>query len=578
MKNDNVKFAKSTILCIGIVVILLSVVRCFFGADITDEALYIGDPLLVVRGSTPYVNNWLQTPGFSFFLAPIVAFYDWLVPTHQGIFLFMRLFFLAVKVLLYIGICILFRNTQYKYASMLVAIPLIPNFFGIIPAFNYTNIPLMGILFAGILLLYQWQFKKNWKFLPIINGVILACSTLCSPTQILNCFVFLLFYFLCVSKRACRQYLLGGLGTALFFSVYMIVKAGSLEGFIHSLEILLSHPYFSFGASTLSWQAYNIFPLAIGSVILYAVSILAVELLQRWKGGKTSLVWSCKVGLAGGTFVGLIINLVQYEDYPLWNRVIILLSIGSFFFRFLPAKEGLHKLFDFVAIPEMVTFLGMTLTVYGGVANRFYVFVPMALICVLYIYDTLREQLGERGLYLATVYVCLFLVVTSKHEMQTIYGEFTDSGQFLPVKEINTQVKEGVYSGIYTTVEKAIALQELETYIRANTNMDEYVLFLDRAPMAYVMTEAQPCSSTSWDPQLYTAGFRGDTTMLQDYFATVNQTPDKVIYIQTSSDILPSIEKDDYNFNEYINRNYCLKNTTTIENLYKVLIYVRNVL
>ena len=573
MKDSNMKFVKSIIACIGIITILFSVIRCFLGADLTDEALYIGDPLMVVRGSTPYVNNWLQTPGFSFFLAPIVGLYDLLVPTHQGIFLFMRFFFLLVKVLLYIMICVLFRDTRYKHAVMLVALPLVSNFFGMIPAVNYTNIPLMGTLLAGILLLYQWQFKQNEKVLPVINGVILACSTLCSPTQILNCVIFLLFYLFCVNKKAALRYMFGGVGTALFFSAYMIAKAGSLSDFIYSLETLLNHPYFSFGSSTLSWQAYNIFPLAIGSVVLYVVCVLTMELLRRWKGKENSFVWSCKIGLAIGAFVGMIFNLIQYDQYPLWNREIILLSIGSFFYRFLPANKEVHKLFDFVAIPEMATFFGMALTVYGGAANRFYVFVPMALICILYIYDVLKEQVGEYGFYLAAVYICLFMIVMVKYQAQTIYGEFDDAGQFLPAKELDTQVKEGVYAGIFTTEKKAMALQELEICIRQNTNADEYVLFLDRAPMAYMMTEARPCSSTSWDPQLYCEGFRGDTTMLQDYFATVGRTPDKVIYIQTGSKELISIEQDDYVFNEYIDENYFLRESEVIADVYKVLTY-----
>lgn len=58
---------------------------------------------------------------------------------------------------------------------------------------------------------------------------------------------------------------------------------------------------------------------------------------------------------------------------------------------------------------------------------------------------------------------------------------------------MDTQVKEGVYLGIYITEEKVKTLQELETYIRANTNVDKYVPFLDRVPMAYVMTKAKPC-------------------------------------------------------------------------------------
>lgn len=575
MKNSSTRLMKGILLCMGGMFILFGSLRSFLGADLYDEALYIGDPFIVAHGSTPYVNNWLQTPGFSFFLAPVVALYEVFVPTHQGIFLFMRLFFLVAKILMYVGICILFRKSKYKYAVRLITLPLIANFYGMIPAFNYTNIPLIGTFLAGMLVLYQWNYQRHEKIFPVISGILLACSTLCSPTQILNCLLFCVFYFIFVDKKSCVRYVLGGLASALMFSLYMMIKAGSLTNLIYSFETLLKHPYFSFGHSTLSWQAYQIFPMAIGSVLLYFVCALIMELFRRCTGKKNSLIWSCKMGLITGAFVGLIYNFIRYEQYPLWNRVIILLSIGAFFFRCLPSDRAIHKLFDFVAIPEMVTFLGMALTVYGGAAGRFYVFVPMALICLAYIYNALSEYWDERCIYLTAIYVGMFAAVMIKYEFHTIYGEFTEDSRFLAPTELTCRVDEGIYAGLYTTPEKAEAVQELEEYLRLNTSRDEYVLFLDRVPMAYLMTDAQPCTSTSWDPQLYSEDYRGETKMLEDYFDTVQRVPDKVIYIQTRETEKISIEQNDYKFNDYINQNYSLQDTSKIGNSYRVIIYKR---
>lgn len=579
MINTNPKYMKIIIFILCTIAILFGVYRCLLGVDIGDEALYISDPMFVAHGATPYVNNWLQTPGFSFFLAPVVALYELFIPTHEGIFLFMRVFFLVIKFIVYIGVGYLFRNTDYKNIVMVVGIPLICNFYGMIPSFNYTNIPLLGLLVAGMLLLYQWKLKEQEQpekqFISYITGVILACITLCSPTQSLNCLAIMIFYYICVGKKAGRRYIAGGVATALFFSIYMIIRAGSPMGFVHSLETLLKHPYFSFGPSTLSWQAYQIFPLAVEGIIPYVVCLIIIELVRRLFIKKYTFLWSCKNGLVAGAFIGMIVLLGRYVQYPLWNRAIILLSIGSFFFRFISGNKGINKLFDFVAIPEMVTFLGMALTVYGGASNRFYVFVPMGLICFIYIYEALREQMGNKSFYLVAVYVVLFLVVTVKFELETIYGEFTDDGQFATVSMLTTRVEEGVYAGIYTTPEKAATLQELERYIRANTQKEEYVLFMDRVPMAYLMTEATHCAPTSWDPQLYSEGYRKKSSMLKDYFEKVKQTPDKIIYVKTSNDKGISIEASDYEFTQYVNQNYSLETETDIQNLYQVMIYTR---
>lgn len=558
--------------------ILFSVYRCLLGVDIEDEALYIGDPLFVAHGSTPFVNNWLQTPGFSFFLAPVVGLYELFVPSHQGIFLFMRIFFLLAKVIMYIGINLSFRKSRYKYAFRLVSIPLISNFFCIIPAFNYTNIPLLGLLMVGVLLLYQWSYGKTQKIkiLPYISGIIMACITLCSPTQAVNCLVILFFYYIYIDKYAGRRYILGGAMTAVFFSGYMIIKAGSLPKFIHSLETLLKHPYFNFGTSTLSWQAYQIFPVAVECVIIEVVCVLIMEVVRRLFIKKDSFIWSCNNGLVLGTFIGMLYILFRYEQYPLWIRIIVLLSIGSFFFRFISGSTEVNRLFDFVAIPEIVTFLGMAFTVYAGVFGRFYVFVPMALICLVYVYDILRKEVGNKCFYITAIYIVLFLIGTFKYELTTIYGEFYSDGQYVPVKNLTMRVDEGVYAGLYTTPEKAVLLQELESYIRLHTSRGEYVLFMDRVPMTYLMTEAYSCAPTSWDPQLYASGYRGESNMLQDYFETVDKIPDKIIYVQTSDARTISIEDDNYEFTQYVKQNYVLDEEETIENKYYVWVYTKN--
>lgn len=579
MKVDGSKYLRIITCILFITTVLFCIYRCVLGADIGDEALYISDPMFVAHGATPYVNNWLQTPGFSFFLAPVIALYELCIPTHEGIFLFMRFFFLVIKIIVYIGISMLFKNTRYKNAIAIIGIPLIANFYGVIPTFNYTNIPLLGLMVVGVLLLYQWKLKKQneceKKLISYVAGVILACITLCSPTQILNCLVIMIFYYTCVGKKAGRQYIVGGILTALFFSVYMIIRAGSLSAFIHSLDIFLKHPYFSFGASTLSWQAYQIFPMISECLVVYLICWGSVEMLRKIFLKKYTFLWSCQMGLAVGAFIGIVFLFFRYTQYSLWNRIIILLSMGCFFLRFISENKELNKLFDFIAIPEIVTFMGMAFTVYGGVENRFYVFVPMALTCFMYIYDILKGKIKEKSLYLIFLYIILFLAVLVKYQSKTIYGEFIGEGETASASILKTRIEQGVYAGIYTTTEKAETLQKLEKYIRANTKQNEHVLFMDRVPMAYLMTDARFCAPTSWDPQLYSEGYREESTMLEDYFDEVNQVPDKIIYVQISDNIPNSIVADDYEFTQYVKENYSLKSEEEIV-MYRVKVYIKN--
>lgn len=73
----------------------------------------------------------------------------------------MRIFFLAIKFMLYTGIDYPFGNTEHKNAVMVVGILLICIFYEMIPSFNYISIRLLGLSVVGTLLLYQWKLKEQ---------------------------------------------------------------------------------------------------------------------------------------------------------------------------------------------------------------------------------------------------------------------------------------------------------------------------------------------------------------------------------------------------------------------------------
>ena len=49
---------------------------------------------------------------------------------------------------------------------------------------------------------------------------------------------------------------------------------------------------------------------------------------------------------------------------------------------------------------------------------------------------------------------------------------------------------EGIYKGLLTTKDRGLGLVAVEQDIRAHTDSEDHVLFLDNVPFAYMMTDA----------------------------------------------------------------------------------------
>lgn len=67
-----------------------TIIRLFYGAELSDEAYTVAETYMVSRGALPFVNNWSQMPGYTLLLAPFVKIYTMIVGGTDGIVLFFR--------------------------------------------------------------------------------------------------------------------------------------------------------------------------------------------------------------------------------------------------------------------------------------------------------------------------------------------------------------------------------------------------------------------------------------------------------------------------------------------------------
>ncbi|MDD3138575.1 MAG: hypothetical protein PHX08_06350 [Lachnospiraceae bacterium] len=196
--------------------------------------------------------------------------------------------------------------------------------------------------------------------------------------------------------------------------------------------------------------------------------------------------------------------------------------------------------------------------IYGAWGREYYLFIP-SVFSVICCSEYVRKY--------NKVYLVLFAFVIS---IFVLKNSFTNIYRDEKVTMLTSEVTEGIWKGCNTTEERCIEIEEIEKYIRTNTEKGENILFMDWASFGYLMSDAIPFSPSALDNMSYSYGVDNDEIMY-DYFTLKNDIPDKIIYIDFGRDDKLSIEAK-WKFNNFVNQNYqLLDQKQGFE--YRVLIY-----
>lgn len=99
-------------------------------------------------------------------------------------------------------------------------------------------------------------------------------------------------------------------------------------------------------------------------------------------------------------------------------------------------------------------------------------------------------------------------------------------------------------------------MEKLEQELRSFVSTQDFVLFMDRFPVGYLMTEAQHCTFTTWSTGYNDWG--NPVSKLPYYFEIVEKIPDKIVYVYTGRYKVLSIDDPTFAFNDFVNENYTL--------------------
>ena len=552
--------------------------RCFFGTELTDEAYYISDAIAMVNGNIPFAyNNYSYATGAAFLLIPQIALYELFVPNNEGIVLFSRLSFMIFS-FFSLGVIFYFLRKNVKLSNALLYIGILIPFSSGLGIYNYSynTISTILTLLVGFILFDTIENKNQWSKVKIVlSGFLMGIVVFAHPVYIIVVLLFGIIIFQRTDdlKRKIKYlslFYFGGLIEILIVMIPIIIKAtptvfiaglinkiypypveksyhGSILNKVQTLLIFIKKPLLSLSIGTtviaLFAKRYiceNQKKLPTKYYILFGYLVcLIVVVLKTYKNiGIDFYNW--RMGFWGFLSILLIIPMFVYKEFP------ILIYIGLY--------------------PLIIPIVLITFVDSGASITRFVSAVPAFAAFVLF----MLEQKSELIKTFTTFLVIIVILFMGLADYKYIYRDKNFSA-------LRFKVQEGVYKGIYTSKERAIALPEFENFLNSVVNNDDYYAFRDNVPAGYLMMhKGKMCDRATWDNLNYSY-HKNSPANLYAYYKRRGIIPTTIIYVDFGIDKQLSIEDDTFKYNEFVKMYYKKVDDRCLNNIFKhIIIYKYN--
>ena len=551
--------------------LIFSFIRLFYGVETTDEAFWVAESYLTAQGALPIINEWSSCSTFTLLTAPLIYIYKTITGGTIGIILFMRLAFWLFKLMLLLVIILLFRKKIPIYILIVSS-----SFFLLVDngngqSFSYTNLGVYFLVLQGCLLTVVFSLPEKTvvkKMYCLLGG---ACSAFCAisypPQAILSAVSVLTI--LVMDWRENKSFFnsisffTGVLIVAVLACGYLIIKGDGIVSFINGIEtILFLNPYFSLKTNTATtifndlkkiW--FVITPqIELGGMILMIeggyLYLCCKYMRERIKDYFTAFaIWPAYI-------LYLIFSGYKYKgdikEAFIVLCVPVLLLLGFIFKTNKKEKKFCKSLVYFIVINEIYWLIIAGLSTRDGIYGRVFALTGSVFVFMIISYYSL-DSLNIRSGVKSSLLIGTAIIITMSSFVALYSYVYRDA----PIFQLNSKVDNGIYKGLYTTEQRKNGVIELQLILNDNLNPDDTVLFMETVPMAYLMTEAKPCTPSTWDISQYTYGFNDDT-LYQKYFEKIGGIPKKIVYIDQGRDECLSIDKEGYKFNVFVNENYNL--------------------
>jgi len=588
---DIISVPNAIIAIAALFVLAASFHRLFFGVEITDEAYCIAESRLVAQGGVPFVNNWTQAPSHVILYFWLVPLYESLSGSTEGLFLFMRIAFWTVKLLVLGAVFFTMRKHINPRVLLLFLLPFVPFSPFNINMFSYNSLQFFLLLLAQALVV-RFFIGDGCSSLAnkqaIWIGAVLALTCLAQPSSII-----LVVYFLglLIAVQTYRRkpvtpilfFVMSGLIVAAVVAAALSMVGGGFFRLTEGIRVAIAdNPYFSiekapasdaFARVTGIIRQHLLTMLLSASIFVFGVScriysIKTKRSLPREQEVTRAVVWVFLV-VVTLYVVLLVLKYAPTEETAYSHVECALFPVPLALMPLLPKchrRTGSALLLSIWA-PCMISLAVVAVSSWTGLHARFYLLYGGAMLSTVFFYLALEGFKKDTDKASLAGSAALSVVVILSACVQPYMYFYRDA----PFVKLECVVETGVYRGLHTTKERSESLIALEAELRAITNYGDDVLFMEVVPMAYLMTDAAFCAPSTWDAMLYSYGFKEDKIM-QKYFQSVGKVPNKIIYIDTGRDAVLSIETDDYQFNAFVNENYTLTHERT-EQPYRIKMY-----
>lgn len=567
---------------------IATIVRLFFGVEITDEAFYVSEVVSVIRGNVPYTEIMGRTAGFTFIMLPFIKLYSIFVPNLTGVFLFSRMMFtfFCFSILFFSYVLLRpFFNKQYLIFSLSLLIPVSGMF---IPNFSYNTISVWLLYFAGVVQFSSIKSDKHeWMLYGAsFSGVLVALAEFAHPGQILNVLWFGITLLICAKKSKVQMlvtYIASGMLTVSLI-LGIIILSGGFGEFVFGIETILKYTNVKKASLSIHGQLWNVFSTFKWIILIFLITFLIICIIKiiqiYFEKFNRINDWNVRKFIRTICFMDIVLITILYctiKICKIGNGAINAYYLGALgvvflivcWLRFVADRDEMYKLVVslFMTPPLCYFFVtGLFTDSLAYTRMKPFVFCIFGFALLLEPYFFLHTHTIIRKL--------LCIISLSSIFLTLLYSNYSYIYRDAPIALLNTRVETGIYKNLYTTQENADAVVGLEDYIKDNTSEDDKVLFMDLAPMAYLMSNGIPWTPSTWDRLQYSYGFNRPEIMYR-YFENKKDIPDIIIYIDSGRDEILSIDMDGYLFNDFVNANYVLDSIDKINNRFEVKKFIQ---
>lgn len=540
---------------------LLTIWRCFYTVDLTDESYIYADALATIRGNIPYAQNFTEGAGMSFVTMVFLWVYMKFVPSLSGVVLYMRLCFAILRLVEVFAIYKLLRKKHDRVPVLLgCSVLVVWHYFS--NYFSYNTISIWLFILVGVVLYVNFDSERSTKkyVMFFVMGFLSALSVFANPFYVVSVAEIVVVLLVLSPQntkiKTALAYCVGGVFQGLVVLAGICVQVG-LKAFLHGLKcmIVVGSQQNTFNRASRLRKYFDRYWILF---VMILAAFLVGFFIQKIRK-ETSYALVIELSLLAG-FIFTFFHSEWCTD--VWKVGGHIGTAVSYIAIVLYVKKR-YTMFWFTGVPLItITFLELLCSKGGfaGIHSSFAVPALVGMVIVLY-------EDGD-GVDRVLNYIVTSLVFFSLLFADVIYVYRDES-----LANLRTKVSAGVYKGIITTEQNAKCLPEMEDYLRTTISPDEYVAFRDCVPFAYLMFEAKCCDLKTWDPLDYSYGKNTDPAIVLKYYESKGHIPDEIIYIDFGRDANLSAEDEEWRFNEWLNTFYVYSDELQLNEKFRVLRY-----